>query len=335
MDIEFHYYITHIIARRAGFTKKDAYLIAYSSQYVDDNDIAFTVNKGQPEQYSNFISQTMNILEPKKKLLKIYPAFHFIPGDPSGETTRRRDGKQHILNTTPDNPIAQQMLQNAFKADESIRMYQIGIATHAFADTWAHQNFIGWYDDFNAVGEIRIPIIGHADAKHDPDYPAHLWKDKRLIPGKTHINNIDRFMSAGARLYEEYRGYLGEAASDNGWEQLETDLVNAIGIIHPDGEKKADRVDRYQATANIEPYSESKWFDEAIRTKVRGLKDSTEGLTKEYLTFFRDQYFWRDASSFRNTNWYRFQQAVKQHENEALELLSPVFAKMAINIRDT
>jgi hypothetical protein len=37
MDIEFHYYMTYITALRAGFRVDDAYTIAYSSQY-DDND---------------------------------------------------------------------------------------------------------------------------------------------------------------------------------------------------------------------------------------------------------------------------------------------------------
>lgn len=37
MDIEFHYHITFILARKAGFNTKDSYIIAYSSQYTDDN----------------------------------------------------------------------------------------------------------------------------------------------------------------------------------------------------------------------------------------------------------------------------------------------------------
>ncbi len=48
MDNEYHYYITYIIALRAGFERNDAFKIAYSSQYTDDNDKAFTVNNGQP-----------------------------------------------------------------------------------------------------------------------------------------------------------------------------------------------------------------------------------------------------------------------------------------------
>ncbi|MDA8104143.1 MAG: hypothetical protein M0Z71_02065 [Nitrospiraceae bacterium] len=38
MDIEFHYYMTHLIALRAGFKPDDAFKIAYASQYTDDNE---------------------------------------------------------------------------------------------------------------------------------------------------------------------------------------------------------------------------------------------------------------------------------------------------------
>lgn len=334
MDIEFHYYITNIIARHAGFSPEDSKTIAFSSQYVDDNDISFTINKGKEGEYNNFISQTMNILKPKNKLLRIYPTFHFVPGEPSAESAYRRDGKQHILNTIPDNENAQKMLAEAFKTDEAIRLYQIGVATHAFVDTWAHQNFVGWYDDFNAIGKNVLPNIGHADAGHNPDYPAHLWKDKRIIPGKTHINNIDRFLEAGERLFEEYKKYLAGKASNSSWELVKGTIEKAIGDIQPDGEKKEERIKRYKEIEDIETFKELKWFDAAIITDVRGLKDSKEGLRKEYLTFFRDRYRWKDDIDYKKSDWCKFQRAVKSHERAALDLLEPVFKKMAIDIRN-
>ncbi len=67
MDIEFHYYITYLIAAKAGFGFDDAYKIAYASQYVDDNDMILEIDKGKGSAYRNYISQTMNILKPKNK----------------------------------------------------------------------------------------------------------------------------------------------------------------------------------------------------------------------------------------------------------------------------
>lgn len=43
MDTEFHYYITGIIARAAGFSEDEAKIIATSSEYVDENDVCLTI----------------------------------------------------------------------------------------------------------------------------------------------------------------------------------------------------------------------------------------------------------------------------------------------------
>ncbi len=334
MDIEFHYYLTHIISKRAGFTEQEADTIAYASQYVDDNNIIFRINKGKPGDYWNFISQTMNILKPKHELLRIYPIFHFAPGDPAADSACRRDGKQHVLNTTPGNKNAEHLLDFAFTAPEEIRLYQIGIATHVYADTWAHQNFVGWYDEFNGMGEV-LPNIGHADAKHDPDYPAHLWKDRRLLPELSHINNIDRFMEAGKQLFQKYRAYLTKKGRNNGglkWPTLEKELVKAIGQIQANEEGKKGRILKYKKMAETPDYDQYQWFEKAVRTKVRGLPDFKKGFVRDHLTFFRDRYEWKNKKKYQETEWYRFQEAVKRHEREGIKILSPVFARMGIKI---
>src|SRR5580693_1115501 len=101
MDIEFHYYMTYLIAARAGFAPPDAAIIAQSAQEIDDNHIPIRVNAGTPFAYDSVISQTMDILHPRHNM-KIYPIFHFIPGDPYAPSTRRRDNRQSVWVTTPN-----------------------------------------------------------------------------------------------------------------------------------------------------------------------------------------------------------------------------------------
>ena len=43
MDYEFHYWITGIIAKDAGFSGEEAHTIAYASQYVDENDRKYVI----------------------------------------------------------------------------------------------------------------------------------------------------------------------------------------------------------------------------------------------------------------------------------------------------
>ena len=111
----FHFYMTFLIAGKAGFGEGDASIIAYSSQYVDDNNIIYEINKDKAQHYKNYISQTMNILKPKPKLFRIYPLFHFIPGDPLHKGAYRKDGVLHWLNTTPDSENANKVIDKALR----------------------------------------------------------------------------------------------------------------------------------------------------------------------------------------------------------------------------
>jgi hypothetical protein len=338
MDIEFHYWITGIIARESGFTEDEAKKIAYSSQFVDENDTSLTIkDKEKKKEYRNFISQTLNILKPKTELLRIYPIFHFIPGHPEADTAKRRDGKMHLFNTTPNSEFANKILQKSFKAKQDVRLYRIGIATHGFVDTWAHQNFTGWHEAFNAVGLNPIPNIGHADAQHHPDWVGHRWLDDRLVDGE--INNNHRFLSAAKELFTHYCDYLfsaGRYQGDKGpkWPRVQKLLLKLMGSASSGDLNygREERVSSYKEYADWLPeFDEAVWFDEAIDTRVRGLKDSKSSIFAE-LTVFKDEYFWKADTDKTFTHWFKFQKAVKQHERYALKQISPYFRQIGIDL---
>jgi hypothetical protein len=336
MDIEFHYWITGILAFRAGFTDEEARTIAYSSQYADDNDLNYEIRDPEGgKSYRNFVSQTMNILKPKHELMRIYPIFHFVPGDPLSETCYRCDGKMHLLVTTPCNENAVAMIDEAFKAGEDTRLYRIGIATHSFADSWAHQNFVGWYDNYNNIGMDPKPDIGHANAEHHPDWVSHRWQDSRLVDKD--INNIHRFLSAAKELYRRYREYLKGQGRPKGasWKKVEKELVDIMGTTYSGNLKKDEdqRLEKYRKILDWPDFKETYWFNKAIDTKVRGLKDPHKGLLAE-VRFFKDEYTWKRDQDWKETDWYNFQRAVKAHERLGLKLLSPAFHKMGYDLAE-
>ncbi|NLI91253.1 MAG: hypothetical protein GX434_03355 [Peptococcaceae bacterium] len=336
MNTEFHYYITYLIAARAGFKSKEASLLAYSSQYVDDNDIVFEICKNTPYFYSNYISQTMDILKPKKQLLRIYPLFHFIPGNAMSATARRKDGKLHLLNTTPDSDNAKNILSSALRSGN---VYRMGIACHAYADTWAHQNFIGYYDVCNAMDGLMQkpkPNIGHADAGHSPDEVNHSWPDERLISTLTPRNNNEIFLSAAGRMFEELKRFCCPHCQQQSIEQekalLLGDLKIIMGLVDPD-----ERIQNYCEIAQreeyggekLERYDNEKWIDEAVKENVRSLKMKTAKgifrIVNIYLTDrispLRNIYTWKNNNDYQNSNWYKFQEAVKEHQKESWRIL--------------
>ncbi len=113
-------------------------------------------NEGEASEYCNYISQTMNILKPKHKLFCIYPVFHFFPGEPQDRRAWRKDGKMHWLTTPPNSENADRMLEAALATED---LYRIGIACHAFADSWAHQNVTGYYEEYKAIIENLLDKI--------------------------------------------------------------------------------------------------------------------------------------------------------------------------------
>ncbi len=308
MNIEFHYYITYILAANAGFSSKEAEIIAYASQYVDDNQKIYII-EGEDGEYKNYISQTMDITKPKNELIRIYPCFHFLPGDPDSSLAKRNDGVMHILNTTPNSKNAKEIMDEALATKN---LYRIGICTHCYVDTWAHQNFVGYKHSFckmTGLMEKAIPNIGHADAKHQPDIPNLNWEDKRLISANQEVHNINRFIEAAKNVFTKYCNY-NEQESNGQWDQLNEKLVEAMGKTT---DKK--RISAYKSIVPFIPeYSVSRWFDEAIKTKG----------------VFRKKYY--KSLNFEETHWYKFQKAVKAHQKDVIKFLKSRFEQIGLKI---
>ncbi|PKN05240.1 MAG: hypothetical protein CVU74_02795 [Deltaproteobacteria bacterium HGW-Deltaproteobacteria-9] len=331
MNAEFHYHITWLIAARAGLPPEDTRIVAHSSQYTDDNDSIFEIDKDLPTAYGNYISQTMNILKPMDKLLRIYSLFHFIPGDPMTSSAWRKDGGMHWLNTTPDSENANLVMDAALA---SCNVYRIGIACHGYADTWAHQNFVGYHSEFNAMTgpfSAAIPNIGHAEAGHDPDRAALVWEDTRLIHER--IDNKVRFLEAAGCMLRKFAKYVDPKITKKELRKRETtmkdDLDHCIGGQDQANAHESRRIARYRKLSRapeyggreLEEYDAHRWMDEAVNEKVRGLRDRSDLFLARFdpLT---DLYTWKDRESYKQTHWHRFQEAVKQHQNETWQILA-------------
>jgi len=329
MNKEFHYWITGIIANHAGFKQDESKIIAYSSQFVDDNDDNISVYDDEfavTTSYTNHISQTMNFLLPRTDLMEIYPIFHFIPGD-QGNAAKRTDGKVHPLNTTPDSSYANQIMQSAFQsaaktymADGKTGLYRLGIATHSFADTWAHQNFTGNLDDFNDMGNALTPNVGHADAIHHPDWVSHRWNDNRLV--NSNINNNVRMLAAARRIYYLYTDFqksINNPMADN-WAELESFLIDLFGSTYSgEAEKGADiRAAKYRDKAAWLPdYDDGDWQTAALEAKT---------VRKDGSDVYEERFFWRSGITNQETDWFKFQQAIKEHVASSSQILQHVFA---------
>jgi hypothetical protein len=346
MDIEFHYYMTYLIAVRAGFSTDEAAIIAQSAQEVDDNHIPISVSKGKPEAYDGIISQTMDILRPQHNE-RIYPIFHFIPGDPQALSARRKDASSSLWVTTPNSDLANEMLDTALK---SKNLYRIGASSHAFADTWAHQNFLGKDDAQNEMPPetlverveevVNLMRIGHALAAHLPDIPSLLWTDGRLL--EPAVDNTERFMDAADHLYRKFALYKNPTISADVLKStsasLTADLRADIGPAS-DAAKPSDqgRIGRYKQRAlraeyggkPIPEYVEAKWADAAFNEARESLVQQLEIMAAEKAGTMGDilaggvhiSCTWKNPAQRQQTDWYKFQEAIKAHLDECWGVL--------------
>lgn len=305
MEKDFHFYVTYALANKAGFSNDDAYIIAYSSQYVDDNNESQYPRKGGPPQFPfgirtnggffrPIMTQSMSVKSLVYEIQKfVYVPFHFLPGD----SNQPIDGAYSRYSTTPDSQNARKLLRTALATNDP---YRVGIAAHTFADTWSHQNFTGYEEDWNSVFHWRNPFralapnIGHADVGHLADEISTTWNDYRLDKPHRKRNNRKTALQACKRIFQEFRT---ARKGDTYWSYVEKDFRRIIN-----SEDYDDRIDKVKGFLNRDlGYNRDEWVDEAVKDR--------EG--EDLLA----------SADFENTHWYKFQLAAKAHLVMVMDML--------------
>ena len=173
MDINFHYYAVKTLAIHAGFDEECAQIIARYSQFVDDFTIyktmvldnvpTFARHLAKPYKgkwlftpvttgFDSWFEMARLALEQNQRNITI--PFHFIP--PHTKLNEVKTGDERtawrvvpakmdlghlICGLLTD---AKDKFIHAPQATENLM--RIGILLHIFADTYAHQNFSGFWD---------------------------------------------------------------------------------------------------------------------------------------------------------------------------------------------
>jgi hypothetical protein len=304
MEKDFHYYITYSIAKLTGYDKAD--IIAYSSQFVDDNNEGqFIIDKGEsffPEKipaaggyYYPIMTQSLSPKSLDPYIQKyVYIPFHFLPGDNNVEI----NGKKNLLSTTPNSQNARKLLNEALKSKNP---YRIGIALHTFSDTWSHQNFTGlreewnsvypWYNVFKSI----VPNIGHAEAGHSPDVISEDWTDYRI---DKKIINKERAFEAVSEIYKVMRG---KSEKGPAWTDIEVHYNEIIETYGYDERiSKVANLLINNHLGSIPKYSKDDWISAALDKKNGKITMSAD---------------------FFNKDWYHFHQAAKVHFATVMNLI--------------
>lgn len=323
MNIEFHYYTIYFLAKRAGIPDKDCFVIAKSSEYVDHNLFSLTIStpngifKTKPTQNYGFWDDSF----PRD----VYIPFHFFPaGKDQGESNRLNGEKNHF-NCAANSANVKKLLIHALNTKN---LYRIGIALHTFADSFAHQNFSGKLEKWNALsGANIIPAIGHAQALTKPDNPALLWTDPRLKKEHKKVNNYHRYLQAVQKVYRYLCLFSGKDYSDEEFVLERYKELMARGSSKKQGK---ERILDYIIEESIPEYIRSDWVENAL-TDFADIKDEKMYAGYSRLLWLRDSLLYKNSiltpkqftarRNFYSSHFYNWHIAAVEHQTCAWEIL--------------
>ncbi len=342
MQIDFHHAVTYVSARLAGFSHKDADVIAYAAQYVDDathGGIVCFDNKAMYERISSAhksIDPT-NLIDLENQ--KVWMPFHFLPGNGTIRPGRNPKGTfiQKLI-ALPDSPVAQEMVRTAIlDHDKPYALHRLGITMHVYADTWAHQGFAGvlheinQVTDFDEIGssgvfegglgdfigrifEKAIPPLGHGQANIFPDMPFLSWRYKNGFGQVIERNNTEDFCRAAdalCRAMQEYRRHTTPTVQITG---IGAEDMNKIRTLFTDL-KIEDGNERHSAWLQAISGQNGKGFSfgkAAVSYDEKGensWKAQALGDTEEHESLHEYAY----SDNFLTSNWKLFHDALQLH----------------------
>jgi hypothetical protein len=289
MRLDFHFYTIYALARSVGFNPENAYVIAYASQYTDDevNENTLLFENGgefEPVITAHRIFDPMAVSERICK--KVWVPFHFLPGN-------RGMGIEQ-MSTVANGDLAQAIIDQFLSYDLlPYSRHLLGIILHAYADTWSHQNFSGMRNGINQASELRVqgknihiynlaPTLGHAQTGSTPDEPRLEWEYINYRGELQQIANYNRAIEAAQNCHKVLSQFI-DKFEDNfrdsrfiPWEQVEekiTDLfrtpADLAGCVTAWGETISNHEFGFQSHSkdiNL-IYDGSEWFNVAIKTE--------------------------------------------------------------------
>ncbi len=202
-----HYYGTYALALAAGIPNEEAETVAYAAQFVDDATSKDSeVNRHDGGLLVGFTTahHTLECALPENKdpiyQRKVWVPCHFVPGG-EGKNLEERSLCQK------NSPIAREMMQNHVNVAATGKPFGLellGMAVHAYMDTFAHYGFTGFSSKFNKIRSDSLKV-----------HPKEKAEEKRLLDkiAKAVSDKVNLCMSIPSALFsigaETFSGDLG------------------------------------------------------------------------------------------------------------------------------
>ena len=349
MQIDGHHTLTYVLARLVGFEHKDADIISYSAQYVDDATNSGIVKFNNGAMFSRISSAHEMSLYDMKHYMNahenhlVWVPFHFLPGNDKLDAGKNPEGSFiNKLICKPYSDVAVKMLDACMKdIDKPYFLHRVGITMHVFADTFAHQGFAGVVHDVNKVDDLECNNydmsffdkglsktlseafpMGHGAALTCPDMPFLNWQYINGLGEEIKRDNLELFINAAYDLYGQLGRVfeaLGRKVNDINEKDFDVIRKNFESFKTDDGEERHQQWlksiangDFSFGAVNLEyiPKGLGSWKYEAIGQKASKDREDEEFEYKK---------------EFLNSNWRNFHVALKAHRFDLINNILPQY----------
>lgn len=350
MQIDFHHTATYVIARCAGFEHREAEIVAYASQYVDDATSSGTVQFDNQAVY-NRISSAHKVLDLRNTQAlanhQVWLAFHFLPGNGGKQAGENPEGTFiNKIVCRPNSPVAQEMVRGVIlDKDRLYGLHRLGVAMHVYADTWAHQGFAGVLHEVNEVENPEetgdsgifgsaistwlrerlydqlddlVPPLGHGRANVFPDIPFLQWQYHNGRGEVVPRDNTNDFMTAADHMCIAMRRFI-TGDPDAAVSGLDADTKGKIHelLVGLTEEKGDDRHTEWLRAIRGGAFS----FGAAAISDYR--PRGRESWKEQALGSSHDLPVHRYKPEFLQSNWKMFHDAIQAHRFHVVHDILP------------
>ncbi len=335
MQKDFHYYVIFHLSHLAGYKKKEAEVIAYASQYVDDSTESEPLLV-QADQVFDAVRTAHIGLEAFDWDVqkKVYMPFHFLP-----QRVRRGNSERFQYLTREasgqEGELATLLFREAItESDARLRLVRMGVALHPIADSFSHTGFSGRHHRENKVGRIWhrkrdgkwnlrivdayvdffIPSIGHARALKNPDVTYLTWRYENYRGQKVVRVNRDVGLRACRLIYEFLRNSLGDSAPVPLAEARPAEYRQIVTMLGRRGDLP-ERCETWRTLTRAPRYDSRKWRRAALEGDV-DWDDLSRSQRRHRLGTMRGK------DDFDDSDWARFHRAARWQRNLILDWLN-------------
>ncbi|MDR2813435.1 MAG: hypothetical protein LBB79_02080 [Prevotellaceae bacterium] len=277
MNLNFHYFTVKALAFEAGFEENEAQFIANFSQFIDDYDkerdlcckkeevpdFAKYLISGEIFGYA-FVSPVttgfvswfdMVLLMLKARQKWIVTPFHFIPVKCIKDLPNKDDWRVQVARMDTPSLItgllanARTQFLSGDAANRHKNLLRIAMLLHTFADTYAHQSFMGYEhwsnetclssvtddctqenitDKYEPKEYKLLPHVGHVNLNSAPDESGvrYQWYAKKAADKEEYAltgrDNSLTYIDASKEILNYLRSCLGKPPIDEkDWRQLQ------------------------------------------------------------------------------------------------------------------